>query len=306
MLNRKPIFIVAFAYGGSNILLNLLRSHPEVCSPRGETNEVFMGKIDEPLAARWAKRLRYFPCVVAERKNIFSWRNWQPRRPLKAFTQRVVDRILFDEKLRARDGSQNLYKYENVEYTEEEINSARLLCKSLDGLIYLTTEFARMYPDATFLALVRNGLAVCEGHIRRGHKVEEIARNYENACRVMIEHSRTIPNYHLIRYEDLIAQPLETLKKIYEWAGLDLGLVKKVRLQAKRVLEKDGSHKIILNRDFKEVIWYDLDEFGKHFRKDTNKNQIERLTEDQKAVILHTCRSSLEHFGYLKPVAVTA
>ena len=50
MFNQKPIFIVAFARGGSNILLNLLRSHPEVCSPRGETHEVFRGKGDDPVA----------------------------------------------------------------------------------------------------------------------------------------------------------------------------------------------------------------------------------------------------------------
>lgn len=303
MLNKKPIFIVAFAYGGSNILLNLLRSHPQVCSPRGETNEVFTGKVDEFPATRWAKRLRYLPCVLAEGKNIFSWRDWQPRRPFKAFTQRRVDRILFDEKLRARDRSQNLYKYENVPYADEEIKSSRLLCKSLDGLIYLTPEFLRMYPDATFLALVRNGFAVCEGHIRRGHRVEEIVQNYERACQLMIKHSKTISNYHLMRYEDLIAQPLEMLKKVYEWAGLDIQQVQKIRLQAKKVIEKDGSHQVILNKDWKDVIWYDLDEFGKHFRKDTNDNQIKRLTEDQKSVILKTCRSSLEHFGYLTPRA---
>ena len=302
MLNKQPIFIVAFAYGGSNILLNLLRSHPQVCSPRGETNEVFTGKIDEPLGTRWAKRLRYLPCVIAEGKNIFGWRDWELRPTFKPFTQKRIDRILFDEKLRARNGSQNLYKYEKVEYTDEEIKASRLLCKNLDGLIYLTPEFARMYPDATFLALVRNGFAVCEGHIRRGHQLEDIAQNYEKACRLMTQHSRTIPNYHLLRYEDLIASPFEMLKQIYAWAGLDLGLLKKIRLQAKRVVEKDGSHQVIMNRDFKDVIWYDLEEFGKHFRKDANENQMRRLSEDQKAAILKTCRSSLEHFGYLKPV----
>ena len=299
MLNKKPIFIVAFAYGGSNILLNLLRSHPEVCSPRGETNEVFTGKIDEPPGTRWAKRLRYLPCVLLEGKNIFSWRDWQLRAPFKPLTQRTVDRILFDEKLRARDESQNQYKYEKVEYTEEEIKASRLLCKNLDGLIFLTPEFARMYPDATFIALVRNGLAVCEGHIRRGHRAEDIAQNYEKACQLMIQHSRMTPNYRLLRYEDLIASPLEMLKKIYEWAGLDIRLLKKIRLQAKRVVGKDGSHQVIMNRDFKDVIWYDPADFGKHFRKDANENQIKRLTQEQKDLILKFSERSVRHFGYL-------
>ena len=55
MLNKRPIFIIGFARGGTNIILNLLRSHPDVCSPRGETDQVFRGKgrfplIKEPLA----------------------------------------------------------------------------------------------------------------------------------------------------------------------------------------------------------------------------------------------------------------
>ncbi len=41
MLNRKPIFIVAFVYGDSNIPQNLLRTHPDVCSPRDELNGTF-------------------------------------------------------------------------------------------------------------------------------------------------------------------------------------------------------------------------------------------------------------------------
>ncbi len=103
MLNKKAIFIVSFAYGGSNILLNLLRSHPDVCSPRGEFNEVFKGKRDEPFSTRLAKKLRYFPCVIAEGRDIFGFNDWTPRRPFSPLTQRVVDRILFDEKLRAVD-----------------------------------------------------------------------------------------------------------------------------------------------------------------------------------------------------------
>jgi hypothetical protein len=160
MLNKKPVFIVAFAYGGSNLLLNMLRSHPDLCSPRGELNEVFKGKLDEPLSTRLAKAARYLPCVIAERADIFGFNDWEPRRPFKRITQRIVDRVLFDEKLRARAKSQNYYRDENAVYTPQEIAAARLLSKNLGGLIFLTPVFSRMYPDATFFGLVRNGFAV--------------------------------------------------------------------------------------------------------------------------------------------------
>ncbi len=299
MLNKKPVFIVAFAYGGSNILLNLLRSHPDLCSPRGEINEVFKGKPDEPLSTRLAKCLRYFPCVLAEGRDIFDFNDWEPRRPFKVFTQRLIDRILFDEKLRARSGSQNYYKDEDTVYTEKEVRSARLLSKNLDGLTFLTPELSRMYPDAVFIALVRNGFAVCEGHLRRGHKLENIARNYDKGCGLMLEHSRTLPRYYIIRYEDMVANPQETLKEVYRLADLDIGLVKKVRMQAKRVIGKDGSHQVVRQGEWKQMFWYSPDELHKHFRSDANENQIKRLSEDQKGLIRHVCASSLRRFGYL-------
>jgi hypothetical protein len=299
VLNKRPVFIVVFAYGGSNLLLNLLRSHPDLCSPRGELNEVFKGKPDEPPATRLAKCLRYLPCVLAEGRDIFGVNDWAPRRPFRAFTRRLVDRILFNEKLRARAESQNYYKDENTLYKDEEIRASRLLAKNLDGLTFLTPELSRMYPDATFIAMVRNGFAVCEGHARRGHKLEEFAKYYEKGCRLMLEHSRTIPRYHIIRYEDLLADPREVLRKIYRLADLDIGLVRKVRLEAKRVMEEDGSRQVVRGGEWKQMFWYGLDEFHTHFRGDANENQIKRLSEEQKDLIQSRCASSLKQFGYL-------
>jgi hypothetical protein len=297
-LNKKPIFIVAFAYGGSNILLNLLRSHPDLCSPRGELNEVFKGKLTESIYTRIAKCIRYLPCMVAEGRDVFRFNSWRPRKPFKPFTRRLVDRILHDEKLRARAVSQNRFKAENVLYTREEIEQSRLLCKNLDGLTYVTEELAAMYPDATFFALVRNGLAVSEGHLRRGYDFEAFAKHYEQGCQKMIHDAKWIKNYHIIRYEDLIDRPLETLKKIYALAGLDLNDLEKVRLQTKKVITKDGSHAYVHNTDKRVTLWYGLDEFGHHFKKDANENQIKRLTKEQKALILRECEKSLKHFDY--------
>ncbi len=299
MLNKRPIFITAFAYGGSNILLNLLRSHPDVCSPRGELNEVFKGRLEEPMRTRIVKMLRYLPCMLAEGRDIFRFNSWEPRRPFKSFTQKQVDKILFDDKLRATGTNQNKYKSENELYTKEEIAQARLLSKNLDGLILCSIEFSRMYPDAVFFGLVRNGYAVSEGHLRRGHKVEKIAKHYDVGCKQMLEDVKRIPNYHIIKYEDIIADPLASLKKIYQLAGLDIGKVKKVRLEAKKVIEADGSHQVVQKRGWKDLVWYPLEEFPKHFRADANENQIKRLTQEQKDAITRLAEPSLRHFGYL-------
>jgi len=302
MLNKRPIFIVAFAYGGSNILLNLLRSHPDVCSPRGETNEVFRGKSSDAVLVRGMKILRYLPCMILERRDVFQAGSWTPRRRFTPLSRMVVDSILFHDKLRATDDAQNRWKYEGVEYTRREIAASRLLCKNLNGISFLTPEFSKMYPDATFIALVRNGFAVCEGHVRRGQPLDAIARKYELGCQLMLDHERTIPRYHIVRYEDVIASPRTMLETLYSLCDLQLSRVEKVRLESKRVVEKDGSHRVVHGVDWKKLIWYPLDEFEKHFRADANENQIARLTAEQKAIIERHCQRSLERFGYLAPV----
>jgi hypothetical protein len=303
-LNKRPIFICGFAHGGSNIFLNLLRSHPGVCSPRGELNEVFKGKPDESWPTRLAKIGRYLPFVLLEGGDIFRFKEWRARRPFKAATQDMLDRVFYREKFRARDESQNLYKTEKERYTDEEIASSRLLVKYLDGLIFISAELARMYPDATFFGLVRNGFAVCEGHVRRGHHLETIARNYDRGCKRMIEDSERIPNYHLARYEDIIAKPLEFLKEIYRLADLDIKQVRQVRLENKRVIQRDGSHGMAdPGKGWKEMSWHSFEEFPKHLRTDANENQIRRLTPEQQALILEYSRDSLARFGYLPQVA---
>ncbi len=299
MLNKNPIFVVAFARGGSNILFNFLISHPDVCTPRGEIQQVFKGMGGEGLRTRLAKRLRYVPMMLLERSDIFAVDNWQARTPFTPTTQRRIDRILFHDKIKARAPGQNLFKTEGERYSKEEIARSRLLCKNLNGLIFLSREFHRMYPDAVFIALVRNGLAVCEGHMRRGYDLTKIAESYERACQQMIQDAQELPRYHLLRYEDIIDAPTASFHRIIELAGLDADKVPKVRMETKQVIDAGGEHVYVHGTDQKQVVWYDVDELATHLRTDANANQINRLTDEQRTTITGICRSSLEHFSYL-------
>jgi len=300
MLNKNPIFIVAFSRGGSNILLNFLRSHPHVCSPRGETQEVFKGKGKvEPFQARLDKAINYLPIRALQKEDIFSLDLWKKREAVGQFKKFLIDRILYKEKLKALDPSQNYYKAENLPYALEEIKESRLLCKNLDGLIFLTDMFYEMYPDATFIALVRNGLAVCEGHIRRGADSADIARKYEMGCQKIIEDSRQLPNYHVIRYEDIIANPEKCLERICFWADLDLSLVNKIRMETKPVIQANGQHSYVHGKNRKTLVWYDRDKFWTHFVEDANENQINRLTAAETKTILRCASGSLKFFSYI-------
>ena len=296
MRNRRPVFVVGFARGGTNLVLNLLRSHPDLASPRGETHEVFRGKASEPAAVRRAKRLRYRPIVWLEGRDVFDASDWSPRPPLRAASRFWIDRLLFAEKLRAREPGQNLWKTEGVAYTQRELRRARLLCKNVNGLIRVSGEFSRIFPDAHFIGLVRDGYAVCEGHRRRGIPLLEAARHYEIGCRQLAEDALGIPRFRLFRYEDLVTSPRQALADLCEAAGVDPGLVSRVRLETKPVVGAGGAPEA--ETGAKRLGWYGLDEFASRFRRDANANQRARLSAAETAEIREACAWSLERFGY--------
>jgi hypothetical protein len=306
MLNQRPIFVVGFQRGGTNIVLNLLLSHPGVCMPRGELHFVFRGKRRaESWASFFVKTWRYLPILLAQRQDVFAVSLWQPRRRFTPGTIGRIDRILFYDKPKALEPEQNLYRSENVRYTHKEIVASRLACKYLNGLIFLTDELYRMYPDATFVAVVRNALALCEGHVRRGVDPATIADLYDKGCQQMIAHAQQIPNYHIIRFEDVIDRPLESLRRIYECAGLDIRAVEKVRLQSKKVITEEGKHEYVHGAAGTRLVWYDLEDFGRHFLRNVNIHQMRRLSADQERIILDRTHETLKHFDYLVDIRQT-
>ena len=158
-----------------------------------------------------------------------------------------------------------------------------------------------MYPDATYIGFVRNGLAVCEGHIRRGrYTASEIAKYYEMACQRLIEDSQQMENFHLFRFEDIITKPVEYLERLYLAAGLDPSVVRKVRLQFKPVITEKGTPSFEASQRMpKGHAWYELDDMHKHFDVNVNDNQIAKLDEESLMTIKKYCRPSLEYFEYI-------
>ena len=100
--NKKPIFIVGFARGGSAIMLNILRSHPRVCSPCGETHEVFLGKGRRTIFDTFFRRLDYLPIILSERRNIFSTSDWSKRKLVSDSSSRRIDSIRLLKSMRHR------------------------------------------------------------------------------------------------------------------------------------------------------------------------------------------------------------
>ena len=298
MLNKQPIFINAFARGGSNILMNLLLTHPDVCISSGETHKVFKGTKWDPNWRKIKKRLLYdYPIRILTRQDLFGVENLGNRNNVPEVLKKYIDRILYEGRFIANLSTHNKYKCPDIEYTYNELKKCRLLTKSLNGTVFTIDLFSEMYPDATFFGLVRNGLAVCEGHLRRGYTAEYAGNLYAKVSRKMIEKSKLMENYHLVSYEEMVTDPHRFMLQLFKKARLDPNIVKTVRLQSKKIMNSNGERSRIAGKN-REVFWYYPSELKNQIKSDINDNQIKQLNNNDKEKFLSIAGDVMEELGY--------
>lgn len=298
MLNRAPIFINGFSFGGTNLLMNLLASHPDVCMLSGETHEIFYSKPHNSIIDKLMRKTAAFPIRASVNQHVFGKWCYDERWPLSNPIMRYIDLLFYLDKITT---DRNHYKSEGVRYTFSEVRRSRFLAKNMNGVVFASGQLSVIYPDATFIAIVRDGLPLCEGYVRRGWKSADVGRMYEKVCQKIITDSQTLNRYHIVRFEDMVSDPLSFMEKIYSLADLDIQAVPKVRLQAKRSMDKDGTRKYTFggSKD-RETHWFDIDELDKFVRKDVNANQADQLSVEDRETFFREASKSLEFLGYQK------
>jgi hypothetical protein len=193
--------------------------------------------------------------------------------------------------------AQNRFKYEGVEYTEAEIIESRLLSKNVNGAVFLTPLLRKMYPNATFFGLVRDGRALCESHLRRGASVEEVVDLYRKVGGAMLDYESTYSGFHLLKFENLVREPRGVLSKVYEKANLRFSRIRKIRLQIKEKTSSGGERHLKANKD-RKVVWYNQDEVSSYFDSSINSHQIGQLDNEVRAYFEDRAKDTLSSLGY--------
>jgi len=141
--------------------------------------------------------------------------------------------------------------------------------------------FAQMYPDATFVALVRDGLALLEGHLRRGWSVKLFAEIFVSVmCKIEADSQTYRDRYYVFRYEDMVTNPIAFLTRLYEAVGLDVGdLCGKVRLKVKRHFQEDGQW--TADRVPGQKYWFTFEEMTEQLNPAVDRYQITRLQKQE-------------------------
>ncbi len=293
MKNKSPIILNCFSRGGSNMLWNLFLSHPNVCHPLEETMQIFNTSIRSP-------RFAGFKINFMTRQNLFDQWNFKIRGNIGRKSSEYIDSILFNKKMNNQFDNDMQYKDSLTKYSLDEIRNTRLVIKNNNGLIFCSEVFSYIYPDATFIALVRNPIALYESHKRRKTPVAASLKLFIDFYKKIIEKMKideeSIDNYHIIRFEDIIDDPIRIIKTIYKWARLDFESVDKIRLKSKASMNEKGvrTTRFTENKHY----WFSLTELGTIINKDVNKNQISRLNNQEIDYLLKDLEPLVSEFGY--------
>jgi hypothetical protein len=294
MLNKRPIVLNCFSRGGSNILWNVFLSHPEVCSPIRETLELFR------LDRKGIRGPGIKSAIMTRQLYFFNQWNLKVRNPISDKAMSYIDKVLYGWKLKTLQDNEMRFKFKDVLYDQSEVEQARLVLKNNNGTIFLSDIVADIYPDVIFFGLLREPVSLYESHKRRrtpvGVSPQKFAEYYRKMIQKMLDDASRWDFYHIVRFEGLLMNPLPTIEKLYNQAGLDIEKIKKMRFKAKPHMQADGSHATpyIEGRHY----WFNLDEIPRMFEPQVNGFQVSRLRAEEAELIKSLTHETRLIVGY--------
>ncbi|MBK9637307.1 MAG: sulfotransferase [Bacteroidetes bacterium] len=238
---EKWVFIVGCYNSGTTLLHNLLASHPLIGSMPNEgqfySNQLPRGA-DFDLPRLWALKPELFY--------------------LSENTPTSIDA----KKLRKEWGYFYNHPKRKILIEKTILNTAR------------TKWLQKNFPNAYFISLFRNGYAVSEGIFRKEkHSIEKSATQWGTSNEILLDDSPSLKNHLQLKYEDLVANPAATMKKVTDFLSVD-------ELEEAVFKKNFQIHKV------NAVI------------KDMNQESIARLNKVQIESINHITGKVLERLNY--------
>ena len=298
MPDAGPIFILGLQRGGTNQVLNALRSHPDTVWPDGEFHEVLRPRGSKSLAALQAW-IGYLPLLV-RKGDVLS-----PRKPPVALDKRGRDWIVSALRHATEDNAAEVRRYKTA-LADHGLAPAtphlgdRMVVKLVNYNVGMAADLAKAYPDARFVGLMRDPFGICESMMARGDAPEKILPLYRYVGETLLDLEAAGVPVKTIRLEDMIVDFQAAMLEVYAACGLELGGITGICLQSKERITDEagqvtGTRKIDTFHDFASV--------NSHMRRDVNKQAMERLSPDVIAQIVATCGPIMQRFGYAAPTA---
>ncbi|MFA5993296.1 MAG: sulfotransferase [Candidatus Pacearchaeota archaeon] len=200
----KPIFIFGCSNSGTKILWQALKNHKDLSGPDVEGQD-----------------LEELPETMKHSLGKATFRLWaHPKFKLKYY---------YTEKDYNEEDKEKIKKV----YSKYLIPGTRFITKSPADTLRARL-IQSYFPDAYFIAVVRNGYAVSEGIIRKRKDdperqefkglfttIDESAEQWFRANTIIVSHKEFLKNYMIIKYEDLVEKPDETVSAVINFLGLN-------------------------------------------------------------------------------------
>jgi hypothetical protein len=194
----RAIVINSFGRGGSNILANMIGSSPSVLMA---VNEFWQFYYSLNLPPKIYRRLGIELGQLTSNSMFFGGRF------RKRLGKSIHESISTDYQLRKERGI--------------ELQTAdHVLFKVTEYDIFLNAKIEKQFDQAIFIGLVRNGYGLCDSWKRRGMPARVAGRVYAHIAGQMVAERDTRGNYLLVRFEDLISDPLRFLEWLYDRLAL--------------------------------------------------------------------------------------
>ena len=286
------ILVVGMARGGTNILWNIIQSHPDVIDSYYEINEIFGKKTNIGIKNKLVIEL----CALTNCS--FS-----------SIDSLIRSRVRKFASYSFHNDEYNKYKYSNEKYSPTELNSLTICTKLVSSWEnnWLRTVLKR--NDATKyipliekadqglkkVFLIRNGYAMVNSWKRRGATVEIAAKWYQKYVSFYEQECERKPeNTILIRYEDVLENPFGESEKIFEFLGLKPKSLKELRIALKPTI----NNSIRKNETKKEKIWVNSTNFFETLDCNVNAKQLENLTAYEIEYFTRFNEKILRKYGY--------
>lgn len=201
---ERPIFIFGCCNSGTTVLWDALKSHKDLCGPDVEGQD-----------------LEGLPDSMRHYLGKSTFRLWaHPKFKLCYYKA--------EEDYDGKDRQKLVRVYQQFQKPEK-----RFITKSPADTLRARLIQA-YFPDAYFVAIVRNGYAVSEGIVRKRKSdpdrpqfeglyttIDEAAEQWFRANVIVLSHEKFLRRYKIVKYEDLVDNPQKVLSSVLEFCGLE-------------------------------------------------------------------------------------
>jgi protein-tyrosine sulfotransferase len=233
-LNQKPIFLLGLHKSGTSLLRSLFDGHPDLYTI--------------PIETHYFQNMHYWvdneyrhtsPKIVSRDEIISSFTNWidHSNTAEDKFADSMTKNLfsLSDFKNEFSKIQENvsdkirIEKYfESIYFSIEKMalnDNLRVVEKSVENAEF-ASELARHFPGAQFVHIIRNpysNLVALRKYksFRYGFPIiSRVLKTFYNSYYYLYKNMRTIDNYYLLKYEDLVTSPQIHINKLCEFLNL--------------------------------------------------------------------------------------